>query len=289
MIDVCNIQVMKPMLAAHGFHFSKAKGQNFLIAPWVPQSIAEQAGVDETAGVLEIGPGIGPLTQQLGLRAAKVCAVEVDTRLAPILGKTVGEFPNVEILWGDVLKQDIRALVAEKFPGLRPMACANLPYYITTPILSALLEADCFDAVTVMVQKEVAQRIAAAPGTGDYGAFSVFCQYYTEPELLFDVPPSCFLPQPKVTSAVVTLRRRAERPWDVADQDIFFRAVRSSFAMRRKKLSNGLASGFPELGKQGAEDVLRVCGFPENVRGETLGIPEFALIANEIVRRREAK
>ena len=289
MIDVCDIQVMKPMLAAHGFHFSKAKGQNFLIAPWVPQSIAEQAGVDETAGVLEIGPGIGPLTQQLCLRAGKVCAVEVDERLKPILDVTVGNFSNLEILWGDVLKQDIPALVKEKFGTLRPMACANLPYYITTPILSALLEADCFDAVTVMVQKEVAQRIAAAPGTGDYGAFSVFCQYYTEPELLFDVPPSCFLPQPKVTSAVVTLRRRAERPWDVADQDIFFRVVRSSFAMRRKKLSNGLASGFPELGKQGAEDVLRVCGFPENVRGETLGIPEFARIANEIVRRREAK
>ena len=289
MINVCDIQVMKPLLAEHGFHFSKAKGQNFLIASWVPASIAQESGVDEHTGVLEIGPGIGPLTQQLGLRAAKVCAVEVDTRLAPILGKTVGEFPNVEILWGDVLKQDIRALVAEKFPGLRPMACANLPYYITTPILSALLEADCFDAVTVMVQKEVAQRIAAAPDIGDYGAFSVFCQYYTEPELLFDVPPSCFLPQPKVTSAVVTLRRRAERLWDVADQDIFFRVVRSSFAMRRKKLSNGLASGFPKLGKQGAEDVLRVCGFPENVRGETLGIPEFALIANEIVRRREAK
>ncbi len=196
MINVCDIQVMKPLLAEHGFHFSKAKGQNFLIASWVPASIAQESGVDEHTGVLEIGPGIGPLTQQLGLRAAKVCAVEVDTRLAPILGKTVGEFPNVEILWADVLKQDIRALVAEKFPGLRPMACANLPYYITTPILSALLEADCFDAVTVMVQKEVAQRIAAAPGTGDYGAFSVFCQYYTEPELLFDVPPSCFLPSP---------------------------------------------------------------------------------------------
>ena len=289
MINVCDIQVMKPLLAEHGFHFSKAKGQNFLIASWVPASIAQESGVDEHTGVLEIGPGIGPLTQQLGLRAAKVCAVEVDTRLAPILDKTVGELPNVEILWGDVLKQDIPALVAEKFPGLRPMACANLPYYITTPILSALLEADCFDAVTVMVQKEVAQRIAADPGTGDYGAFSVFCQYYTEPKLLFDVPPSCFLPQPKVTSAVITLRRRETRPWDVADQDIFFRVVRSSFAMRRKKLSNGLASGFPELGKQGAEDVLRVCGFPENVRGETLGIPEFALIANEIVRRREAK
>ena len=289
MINVCDIQVMKPLLAEHGFHFSKAKGQNFLIASWVPASIAQESGVDEHTGVLEIGPGIGPLTQQLGLRAAKVCAVEVDTRLAPILDKTVGELPNVEILWGDVLKQDIPALVAEKFPGLRPMACANLPYYITTPILSALLEADCFDAVTVMVQKEVAQRIAADPGIGDYGAFSVFCQYYTEPKLLFDVPPSCFLPQPKVTSAVITLRRRETRPWDVADQDIFFRVVRSSFAMRRKKLSNGLASGFPELGKQGAEDVLRVCGFHENVRGETLGIPEFARIANEIVRRREVK
>ena len=287
MIDVCDIQVMKPLLAEHGFHFSKAKGQNFLIAPWVPASIAQDAGVDETAGVLEIGPGIGPLTQQLCLRAGKVCAVEVDERLAPILQKTVGEFDNLEIVWGDVLKLDIPALVAEKFPGLRPMACANLPYYITTPILSALLEADCFQSVTVMVQKEVAQRIAAAPGTADYGAFSVFCQYYTEPRLLFDVPASCFLPQPKVTSAVIQLTRRAEKPWAVDDEAVFFRAVRSSFAMRRKKLSNGLASGFPELGKQGAEDVLRVCGFPENVRGETLGIPEFALIANEIVRRRE--
>ncbi len=288
MINVCDITVMKPLLAAHGFHFSKAKGQNFLIAPWVPASIAQEAGVDETAGVLEIGPGIGPLTQQLCLRAGKVCAVEVDTRLEPILKETVGEFSNLEILWGDVLKQDIPALVAEKFPGLRPMACANLPYYITTPILSALLEADCFESVTVMVQKEVAQRIAAAPGTADYGAFSVFCQYYTEPELLFDVPASCFLPQPKVTSAVIQLRRRAEKPWAIADEAIFFRAVRSSFAMRRKKLSNGLSSGFPELGKSGIEDVLRACGFPENVRGETLGIPEFARITNEIAARKGA-
>ena len=289
MLNVCDIQVMKPLLAQHGFHFSKAKGQNFLIAPWVPASIAQEAGVDETAGVLEIGPGIGPLTQQLCLRAGKVCAVEVDTRLEPILKQTVGDFSNLEILWGDILKQDIPALVAEKFPGLRPMACANLPYYITTPILSALLEADCFDTVTVMVQKEVAQRIAAAPGTADYGAFSVFCQYYTEPELLFDVPPNCFLPQPKVTSAVITLRRRAARPWNVTDEAAFFRVVRSSFAMRRKKLSNGLTAGFPELGKAGIEDVLKFCGFPENVRGETLGIPEFARIANEITSRRAAK
>ena len=286
MINVCDIQVMKPLLAQHGFHFSKAKGQNFLIAPWVPQSIAEDSGVDETVGVLEIGPGIGPLTQQLALRAKKVCAVELDTRLKPILDITVGEFDNLEILWNDVLKLDIPALVKEKFPGLRPMACANLPYYITSPILTALLEAECFEAVTVMVQKEVALRIAAAPGTPDYSAFSVFCQYYAQPELLFDVPAHCFLPQPKVTSAVITLRVREEKPWDILDEDIFFRVVRASFAMRRKKLSNGLAAGFPELGKQGAADVIADACFDANVRGETLGIPEFARIANAIVKAR---
>ncbi len=287
MINVCDIQVMKPLLAEHGFHFSKAKGQNFLIAPWVPESIARESGVDSSVGVLEIGPGIGPLTQQLALRAGKVCAVEVDARLKPILALTLAECSNVEILWEDVLKLDIPALVQEKLGGLRPMACANLPYYITSPILTALLEAECFEAVTVMVQKEVAQRIAAGPGTADYGAFSVFCQYYAQPELLFDVPPHCFLPQPKVTSAVITLRVRQQRPWDIPDKELFFRVVRSSFAMRRKKLSNGLASGFPELGKSGAEDVLRACGLPDNVRGETLGIPEFARIAREISHWRE--
>ena len=286
MIDVCNIHVMKPLLMEHGFHFSKAKGQNFLIADWVPRQIAEDAGVDETAGVLEIGPGIGPLTQQLALRAKKVCAVELDTRLEPILNMTVGEFSNLEILWGDVLKQDIPALVKEKFPGLRPMACANLPYYITSPILTALLEAECFDSVTVMVQKEVAQRIAAKPGTADYSAFTVFCQYYAEPELLFDVPAGCFLPQPKVTSAVITLRTRKERPWQIDSQEIFFRTVRASFAMRRKTLQNGLAAGFPELGKAGAGEVIAACGLPASVRGETLDIPGFAAIANEIHRRR---
>ena len=287
MIDVCNAQVMKPLLEKHGFHFSKAKGQNFLIARWVPEEIAVQSGVDETVGVLEIGPGIGPLTQQLAIRAGKVCAVELDNRLKPILEETVGEFSNLNILWGDVLKQDIPALVREQFGELRPMACANLPYYITSPILSALLEAKCFEAVTVMVQKEVAVRIAAKPGTGDYSAFTIFCQYYAEPEILFDVPAHCFMPQPKVTSAVITLRTRKELPWDIFDEKLFFRVVRASFAMRRKTLQNGLASGFPELGKTGATEVLLACGFSENVRGETLGIPEFAQIANEIFRRKQ--
>lgn len=286
MIDVCDIEVMKPLLAAHGFHFSKAKGQNFLIARWVPEQIAERAGVDETAGVLEIGPGIGPLTQQLCLRAGKVCAVELDKRLEPILQTTVGEFDNLEIIWDDVLKQDVAKLVQEKFSGLRPMACANLPYYITSPILTALLEAECFDAVTVMVQKEVALRIAAKPGTADYSAFTVFCQFYGEPELLFDVPAHCFLPQPKVTSAVIMLKTRKTLPWEILDKATFFRTVRASFAMRRKKLQNGLAAGFPELGKEGAGQVIAACGLDENVRGETLDIAQFAALANEIYRRK---
>ncbi len=287
MVDVCDIHVMKPLLAEHGFHFSKAKGQNFLIARWVPEQIAEQAGVNENAGVLEIGPGIGPLTQQLALRAKKVCAVELDDRLKPILDITVGEFSNLEIIWGDVLKQDIKALVKEQFGPLRPMACANLPYYITSPILTALLEAECFDSVTVMVQKEVALRMTAKPGTADYSAFTVFCQFYAEPKLLFDVPAHCFMPQPKVTSAVVQLKTRTTLPWEILDQALFFRVVKASFAMRRKKLQNGLAAGFPELGKEGAGQVIAACGLPENVRGETLDIAQFAQLANEIYRRKQ--
>lgn len=282
MVNVCDIQVMKPLLESHGFHFSKAKGQNFLIASWVPEQIAVQAEVDRQSGVLEIGPGIGPLTQQLCLRAGKVTAVELDERLKPILELTVGEFDNLDILWEDVLKLDIARLVRDQFPGLRPMACANLPYYITSPILAALLEARCFASVTVMVQKEVAQRIAAAPGTPEYGAFSVMCQYYGSPKILFDVPPHCFMPQPKVTSAVVQLAVRDEQEWGVRDEHLFFRVVRASFAQRRKKLSNGLRSGFPELGKDGAAEAIRRAGFDDNVRGETLSIPEFARIADAI-------
>ena len=289
MINICDIQVMKPLLAEHGFHFSKAKGQNFLTQKWVPQRIAEDSGVDRDCGVLEIGPGIGPLTQQLCLRAGKVCAVELDQRLAPILKQTVGEFDNLQIIWDDVLNLNIPALVAEKFPGLRPMACANLPYYITSPILTALLEAECFEAVTVMVQKEVAQRIAATPGSADYSAFTVFCQYYAEPEILFDVPAHCFLPQPKVTSAVITLRTRTEKPWQIDDEAIFFRTVRASFAMRRKKLANGLAAGFPELGKTGAAEVISACGFDANIRGETMSIPQFATLSNEIFKWRNQR
>ena len=283
-MDLCNITEIKALLARHGFHFSKAKGQNFLTQSWVPQNIVLEAGIDGTCGVLEVGPGIGPLTQQLCRHAKKVVAVEVDRTLQPVLAETMAGNENLEIIFGDILKTNIPALVKEEFAGLRPMACANLPYYITTPVLAALLESRAFEAVTVMVQKEVAQRICSAPGRGEYGAFSVFCQYYAEPELLFDVPASCFIPQPKVTSAVVCLRTRPA-PADIRDEVLFFRTVRASFAQRRKTLVNGLASGFPQLTKAELTDVLAACGLPANVRGETLGLEGFAALSNALAAR----
>ena len=282
-MDLCNITEIKALLQRHGFHFSKAKGQNFLTQNWVPREIAAQAGIDEACGVLEVGPGIGPLTQALCQSAKKVVSVEVDTSLQPILAETMAGNENLEIIFGDILKTDIPKLVSEEFPGLRPMACANLPYYITTPVLAALLEAKCFVAVTVMVQKEVAQRICAPAGAADYGAFSVFCQYYAVPEILFDVPPSCFIPQPQVTSAVIRLTARTAPVCEVQSEAMFFRVVRASFAQRRKTLANGLSSGFPELGKTRIAELLSDCGLSPAVRGETLDIPAFAAIANRIV------
>jgi len=286
MLDVCNAQVMKRLLAEYGFHFSKARGQNFLTQRWVPQRIAEASGADKNCGVLEIGPGFGPLTQELCLRAGKVVALEVDTSLQPVLERTVGEFDNLEILFCDALKADLSALTAEKFENRKPMACANLPYYITSPMLTKLLESRCFSSITVMVQKEVAQRICAKAGTADYSAFTVFCQYYTQPELLFDVPASCFLPQPKVTSAVVCMKTRAAPPAEIEDEATFFRTVRAAFAMRRKTLLNGLSAGFGELKKPELAALLEGCGIAPTVRGETLGIPEFARIANAIAAKR---
>ena len=284
-MNVCDINVIKPLLQKHGFRFSKSKGQNFLTQSWVPREIAEAAGIDERCGVLEVGPGIGPLSQALCENAAKVVSVEVDQSLGPILSETMAGYDNFTLIFGDILKTDIPGLVREHFSGLRPMACANLPYYITSPVLAALLESRCFEAVTVMVQKEVALRICAAPGTKDYSAFTVMCQYYAEPEILFDVPPSCFIPQPKVTSSVITLRCRREPPCPIADEKLFFRVVKASFAQRRKTLVNGLSSGFPQILKPELIRCVTDAGFPENLRGETLDIPGFARIAEEIGKR----
>ena len=286
-MDLCNINEIRALLTRHGFHFSKAKGQNFLTQSWVPQNIVLESGVDGTCGVLEVGPGIGPLTQQLCRHAKKVVAVEVDRSLQPVLAETMAGNENLEIIFGDILKTDIKKLVQEEFSGLRPMACANLPYYITTPVLAALLESRAFEAVTVMVQKEVAQRICAPAGKGDYGAFSVFCQYYAEPELLFDVPACCFIPQPKVTSAVLKLTMRQTPVCAILSEQMFFKVVRASFAQRRKTLLNALSAGFSQFDKQTLAGVIEACGFAPTVRGETLDIPGFAAIANALQRRQD--
>ena len=279
-MELTNARQMRELLEANGFHFSKAKGQNFLTAAWVPARIAEEAEVDREAGVLEVGPGIGPLTEQLCLRAGKVLAVELDRRLEPILKQTVGRFQNLELRFADVMDLDLAETVRAAFPGLRPLACANLPYYITSPILTKLLESRAFEAVTVMVQKEVAQRVCAAPGSGEGSAFTVFCRWYAEPRVLFDVPPDCFLPRPQVTSTVITLKTRREPPCPVADEALFFRVVRAAFAQRRKTLVNALTAGFPALGKERIADVLAACGLSPTVRGEALTIEQFAAIAN---------
>lgn len=283
-MNLCDYQAVQALLTRHGFHFSKAKGQNFLVREWVPQQIARAAEVDRRCGVLEIGPGIGPLTVELCRRAGRVLAVEVDPSLLPVLDETLSGFDNVRVLRGDALKLDLPALVREEFPGLRIAACANLPYYITTPVLTKLLESRCFESVTVMVQKEVAQRICAAPGSKDYGAFTVFCNWYAKPRLLFDVPPDCFLPRPKVTSAVLRLDVRDKPPCPASDEALFFRVVRASFAQRRKTLLNGLASGFPQFSKSQLAAVLEDCGFPAPVRGETLDLQGFAAVADAMGR-----
>lgn len=215
-----------------------------------------------------------------------MAAVELDRTLYPILDETLAPYDNVEVVPGDVMKLDLAALAADKFSGLTAIACANLPYNITTPVLTALIEAGCFASITVMIQREVALRICAAPGTADYGAFSVFCQYHTAPELLFEVPPECFLPAPKVTSAVIKLVPRQEPPQELVEEGLFFQVVKASFAQRRKTLLNGLTSAFgSRVPKDELRTVLAEAGLPENVRGETLGIPQFAALAAALSRR----
>ena len=277
-MDLCDRDTIRALLGRHGFRFSKSMGQNFLIQGWVPDGLVEGAGVSPVHGVLEVGPGIGPLTVRLARAAAKVVAVELDRSLLPVLEETLAGLDNVEVLSGDILKLDLDALVEEKLPGLVPMACANLPYNITTPVLTALIGSKRFSRITVMIQREVARRICAAPGTPDYGAFSVYCQFYARPELLFDVGPECFVPAPKVTSSVLRLDLRDDLPEGVTDEGRFFRVVRSAFAQRRKTLLNALSAGLGGVDKEAVRVALAACGLPEDIRGERLGIPEFAAL-----------
>ena len=275
---------IQELLHRHGFRFSKSMGQNFLTASWVPADIADSAQLDSDTAVLEIGPGVGCLTEQLAARAGKVLSVELDRSLEGVLRETMAACDNVEILFGDILKQDIPALVREHFGGMRAVVCANLPYNVTSPVLTALIRSDCFETITVMIQREVARRICAAANTADWGAFSLFVQWYTRPELLFDVPPHCFHPQPKVTSSVIRLTRRREKPFAVSDEQLLFQIIRAAFNQRRKTLANALASG---LGCERAliEQALENCGFDIRIRGEALDLGSFVALTDELAKR----
>lgn len=278
-MNLCDYNTIRSLLERHGFHFTKSMGQNFLLDPQIPADIAAASGAGSTCGVLEIGPGIGPLTAELAKRAGKVVSIELDKTLLPVLAETMAPFPNVEIIQGDVMRLDLGALAAEKFQGLTPIVCANLPYNITSPALAALIEAGCFASITVMIQREAALRVCARPGTADYGAFSVYCQYHTTPELLFEVPPDCFMPAPKVTSAVVRLVPRP-RPAEVDDPAHFFKVVKAAFGQRRKTLANALSAVFGD--KAAIAAALEACGFPAAIRGERLSIAEFAALSKAL-------
>jgi|InofroStandDraft_1065614.scaffolds.fasta_scaffold09070_9 16S rRNA (adenine1518-N6/adenine1519-N6)-dimethyltransferase len=281
-MGLCDIQEIKETLARHGFRFSKSLGQNFLTAQWVPERIAAQCGADAKSRVLEIGPGMGCLTRELAKTAAQVAAVELDRALFPVLEETLADCENVEIIHGDVLKIDLAALCQQKFAGQTVYACANLPYYITTPAISALLESHAFAGITVMVQKEVAQRICASAGSSDYSAFSVYVQYHAAVEVLFDVPAGCFIPQPKVDSAVIRLTPRQVPAVTVQDEKLFFAIVRAAFNQRRKTLANAVMPAFGgRLDKAEVLCLLEECGLDVRVRGERLSLTEFGELADK--------
>ena len=280
-MDLCDRREIQALLERHGFHFSKAMGQNFLIESWVPQDIADSCGADEVTGVLEIGPGIGPLTQQLARRAGKVVSVELDARLYPVLRETMRGADNFTLIEGDAMKLDFAQVVQEHFSGLRPILCANLPYNITTPVLTKCVESRCFDSLTVLIQKEVAQRICAEAGTAEYGAFTVLMQYYTAPQMLFTVPASCFLPAPKVTSAVIHCPVRKTPPVEVVSESALWRTVKAGFALRRKTLVNSLQTGY-QLPKERLAEIVTDCGLSPTVRGERLTLEDFARLTNAL-------
>ncbi len=279
-----DISTVKSILARHGFQFSKALGQNFLINPSVCPRMAEQCGADSQTGVLEIGPGIGVLTRELASRAGKVVAVELDQRLLPVLEETLAQYPNAEIVHGDVMKLDLHRLLAEKFSGMNVVVCANLPYYITSPVIMRLLEEKLpVKAVTVMVQKEAADRLCALPGTRACGAVSIAVQYYAEPEILFQVSRGSFLPPPNVDSTVIRLNIRETPSVEVVDENSFFRVVRAAFGQRRKTLGNSLSSGLG-VPKERLGNAMETVGIASNMRAEQLSMEQFACLANELKR-----
>lgn len=275
------------ILQKYNFNFQKKFGQNFLIDTHILEKIVESAGITKEDFVLEIGPGIGTMTQYLCEAASQVAAVEIDKNLIPILQETLAEYDNVTVINEDILKLDIRQLAQEKNNGKPIKVVANLPYYITTPIIMGLFESHVpVDSITVMVQKEVADRMQVGPGTKDYGALSLAVQYYAKPEIAANVPPNCFMPRPKVGSAVINLRRYEAPPVEVEDEKLMFRLIRASFNQRRKTLVNGLNNS-PELAisKEKIAEAISQLGVSATIRGEALTLDQFAQLSNIIYKK----
>lgn len=275
------------VLQKYNFAFQKKFGQNFLIDTHVLDKIIDASGVTEDDFVLEIGPGIGTMTQYLCERAREVVAVEIDKNLIPILSDTLKNYSNVTVINEDILKLDICKLAEEKNQGKPIKVVANLPYYITTPIIMGLFESHVpIDSITIMVQKEVAERMQEGPGSKEYGALSLAVQYYARPEIVANVPPNCFMPRPNVGSAVIRLTRHEKPPVEVEDEKLMFRIIRASFNQRRKTLANGLNNS-PEihLPKEVIQESIVSLGVPENIRGEALSLEQFAELSNEIGQR----
>lgn len=274
---------LRDLLLRHGFTFSKAMGQNFLINPSVCPRMAEQGGAAPGVGVLEIGPGVGVLTAELARRADRVVCVELDARLKPILAETLDDFNNVEIILGDVMAVDLEGIIADRFSGLPVFVCANLPYYITTPILMRLLEARLpVEAVTVMVQKEAAERLCAAPGERECGAISAAIAYYSEPKQLFSVSAGSFMPAPNVDSAVIRLDIRKTPPVTPKDEAFMFTVVRGAFSQRRKTVCNALSSAL-SLPKAAVADCLAQCGLDASIRAERLTLPQLSALSDALL------
>ncbi|MBE6721135.1 16S rRNA (adenine(1518)-N(6)/adenine(1519)-N(6))-dimethyltransferase RsmA [Caproicibacterium amylolyticum] len=282
MMDLSNINTIRAILSRHGFTFSKKLGQNFLINPTVCPRMAEACGAGAGTGVLEVGPGIGVLTTELAARAEKVCAVELDSRLLPVLSETLAEHHNVHVVQGDVMELDLHTLLEQEFGGLKIAVCANLPYYITSPVIMKLLQDRLpVDSLTVMVQKEAAERLCAEPGTRACGAVSAAVWYYAEPELLFPVGRGSFLPSPNVDSAVIQLRVRQKPPVEVANEAFFFRVVKAAFGQRRKAAANSISAGL-SVPKSSVQAALQSLSLPEKLRAEQFTLEQFAELSNAL-------
>ncbi len=282
MYNLTDVSTIKDILARHGFHFSKALGQNFIINPGICPRMAEESGIDGNCGVIEIGAGIGVLTAELAKRAKKVVVIEIDTKLLPILEETLKDFDNIEIINQDVLKTDLAALIRDKFDGMPVYVCANLPYYITSPVIMALLESRLpIEAITVMVQKEAAQRLCASVGSRLSGAVTVAVDYYAKAQKLFDVSAGSFMPAPKVDSSVIRMDIRKEPEIEITNEELFFKMVHAAFGQRRKTASNSISAG-SGIPKDVVIKAIEECGFPPSVRAEGLAMRELANLSEKI-------